>query len=194
MQRHAHACHSPAPVSPLLFFGFVMASLWVLCPSEALPEAPPPAPSASRSPASSSFCLKFLPQWSSLPFIFLTSLLKLLQDLVNESPPCLVTVFALVSLHLSEDSDSLSQPFISQWMKPSAKSYGVKGPWCISLGPDIIGTAARPPGPDIVGLGPGPECLDPKPLSLPVSRCVAVGRLFLLTASVSTSVRSELRG
>lgn len=75
------------------------------------------------------------------------SLQKLLQDLVNKSPPCLVTFFALVALHLSVDSDSLSQPFTSHWMKPSAKSHGVKGPWFISLGPDTIGTAARSPGP-----------------------------------------------
>lgn len=95
-------------------------------------------------------CLQFLlspvcaTQRSNLPFFFLMSLQKLLQDLVSKSPPGLVTVFALVSLHLPVDSGSLSQPFIGHWMKPSTKSHGVKGPWCISLGPDTIGQAARP--------------------------------------------------
>lgn len=100
-------------------------------------------------------CLRFLlshvlaTQQTTLPFSSLMSLQKLLQDLVSKSPPCLVTVFALVSLHLSVYSGSLSQPFVSHWMKPSTKSHGVKGPWCIFLGPDTIGlgTAARPPGP-----------------------------------------------
>lgn len=71
-------------------------------------------------------------QGCSLPFIFLMSLQKLLQNLVSKGPPCLVTVFALVSLHLSVDSGSLSLatggslPLSPTWLKgPGAFPWGL---------------------------------------------------------------------
>lgn len=63
-----------------------------------------------------------------LSFVFAISLQKLLQGLLSKCSPCLVTVFALVFLHLYVDSGSLSQPFISHWMEPAASLMGLKGP------------------------------------------------------------------
>lgn len=95
--QHAEAC---VPVVPQLLCPFCCSPEFVkasACTFYALlRHLPKPYLNFPLSPV-------LVTQRSSLPFFFLMSLQKLLQDLVSKCPHCLATVFALVSLHFSVD-------------------------------------------------------------------------------------------